>query len=114
MRSPARSVFSDRRANRQDRRCDQATYQSIALCYGFSSFRDFKCRICHHGAGALNALTGWCVVRQDGSAVVEIGRQEWVKALESKPPSDEYIEGFNAGVDAIEVAADSFLGDYHP
>jgi hypothetical protein len=44
----------------------------------------------------------------------KISRQEWVKALESKPPSDEYIEGFNAGVDAIEVAADSFLGDYHP
>ena len=55
----------------------------------------------------IRAFAKWYV------ASWKISREEWVKSYDSKPPSDQYIEGFNAGVDAIESAADSFLGDYH-
>lgn len=43
----------------------------------------------------------------------QVSRDEWVKSYDSPPPSAEYIKGFNAGVEAVDAAADAFLDDYH-
>ena len=43
----------------------------------------------------------------------KISHDEWVKSYEEPPPSAEYIKGYNAGVESIEAAVDSFLGDHH-
>jgi hypothetical protein len=34
--------------------------------------------------------------------------------IDSAPPSDQYIEGFNAAVEAVDAAANSFLAIHAP
>lgn len=42
-----------------------------------------------------------------------IDRKGWENSYSEPWPGDEYMKGFNAGVEAAESACDSFLGDYH-
>jgi hypothetical protein len=44
----------------------------------------------------------------------KITREEWVEAYAEAAPSDEWFNGHNAGVESIDVALDSFFGDFHP
>lgn len=41
-----------------------------------------------------------------------VTREQWAKWFEGDPPSQEYIDGFNAGVDSVLMAADSFLDEF--
>ena len=43
-----------------------------------------------------------------------ITRDQWGNQYESKPPSDEWFKGHNAGVESVILALDSFFGDFHP
>lgn len=44
----------------------------------------------------------------------QLTREEWVKAYAEPPPSDEWFRGHNAGVEAVLMGCDHFLGDFHP
>ena len=43
-----------------------------------------------------------------------VTREQWLKDYDSKPPSDEWIKGHNAGVQSVTGALESFFGDFHP
>lgn len=38
---------------------------------------------------------------------------EWEKAFEGPVPSDDWFSGFNAGVDSIDGALDTFLEEFY-
>jgi len=40
-------------------------------------------------------------------------REEWIKAFDDPPPSDDYFKGFNAGVESVSGALDQFLDEFH-
>jgi hypothetical protein len=58
--------------------------------------------------GGLRAFAAWFT---DGW---KITREQWLKDYDEDPPSDEYIKGFNAGVESINSALDAFLDEFHP
>lgn len=44
----------------------------------------------------------------------QISREQWIKECREKPPSEKYIDGFNAGVKSVADSLDTFLDEFHP
>lgn len=40
-------------------------------------------------------------------------REEWLKAYQEPPPSDDWFTGQNAGVESVTGALESFFDEYH-
>ena len=44
----------------------------------------------------------------------QISPEEWAKSFGEPLPAEAWLKGYNAGVESVLGALDSFLGDYHP
>lgn len=42
----------------------------------------------------------------------KVTREQWAKWFEGDPPSQEYIDGFNAGVESVILAAETFVDEF--
>jgi hypothetical protein len=58
--------------------------------------------------GGVRAFAAWFM------EYWKISREQWIKDYAEEPPSDEYIKGFNAGVESVDIALDQFFDEFHP
>lgn len=46
------------------------------------------------------------------AADAQVTREQWAKWFDGETPSQEYIDGFNAGIESILTSADTFLDEH--
>lgn len=46
------------------------------------------------------------------AADAKLTREQWSKWFDGEVPSQEYIDGFNAGVESVLLSADTFLEEF--
>jgi len=57
---------------------------------------------------SLRAFAAWFVKEWT------MTREQWLNEFADPPPEGDYFDGYNAGVESILSALDSFLDEHHP